>query len=98
MSRDWAVAQFTDDAGLGAPVNNTNPSWNFRSVLAVMHGGTYPLLTRPLLATPLTIALGGGGASYTRFRVSANAPATISATTFGQPIPSTVDFILVRTQ
>jgi hypothetical protein len=98
MSRDWAVAQFTDDAGLGVPAINTNPSWNFRSVLPAINQQQFPLLTRPLLGTPLNIALSGGGASYMRFRVGANAPATIGATASGQAVPSTVDFILVRTQ
>jgi hypothetical protein len=98
MSRDWAVAQFTDDAGLSVPAVNTNPSWNYRSLLPAINQGTFPLLTRALLATPLNIALSGGGASYTRFRVSANAPATITATSSGQVVPPVVDFILVRTQ
>lgn len=98
-SRDWAVAQFMDDAGLNAPVNNTHPSWNFRNILpAINPGNKFPLLTRPLVGTPLSITLAGGGASYTRFRVGANAPATIAATSFGQPVPPAVDFILVRTQ
>jgi hypothetical protein len=98
MSRDWAVAQFTDDAGLGVPATNTNPSWNNRSILPAINQGKFPLLTRPLLGTPLNIALGGGGASYLRFSVAANAPATIGATSSGQAVPAAVDFILVRTQ
>ena len=88
MSRDWAIAQFMDDAGLGAFAVNTNPSWNFRSILPAINQGRFPLLTRPLLGTPLNIALSGGGASYMRFRVGANAPATIGATSSGQAVPS----------
>ena len=98
MSRDWAVAQFTDDAGLGVPASNTNPSWNFRSVLPALNGGNFPLFTRALLTTPVNITLNGGGAAYMRFSVAANVPATVSATSSGQAVPTAVDFILVRTQ
>jgi hypothetical protein len=97
-SRDWAVAQFMDDAGLNAAANYTHPSWNFRSVLPPINSGKFPLLTRQLLDTPLDITLNGGGAAYVRFRVLANAPATIGATSSGQPVPAAVDFFLVRTQ
>jgi hypothetical protein len=96
-TRDWAVSQFTDDAGLGFAANFTSPSWNFRSVLPAITG-PYPLLTHPLLAAPVNITLNGGGAAYLRFSVGANAPAIISANTSGQAVPSAVDFILVRSQ
>jgi hypothetical protein len=98
MTRDWAVAQFTDDAGLNVAANYTHPSWNFRSVLPPINQNKFPLLTRPLLGTPVDIQLNGGGAAYLRFMVGANAPATIYATSSGQDVPASVDFILVRTQ
>jgi len=98
MTRDWAVAQFTDDAGLNVAANYTHPSWNFRSVLPPINQNKFPLLTRPLLSTPVDIQLNGGGAAYLRFMVGANAPATIYATSSGQDVPASVDFILVRTQ
>lgn len=98
MSRDWAVAQFTDDAGLNVAANFTNPSWNFRSVLPAINQGRFPLLTRPLLSAPVDITLNGGGAAYIRFQVGANLPAAITATSSGQAVQAAVDFILVRTQ
>lgn len=97
-SRDWAVAQFVDDAGLNVPTNLTNPSWNARSVLPAINKNVFPLLTHPLLGTPLDIILDGGGAAYVRFSVAANIPATIAATSSSQPVPTSVDFILVRTR
>jgi len=96
-ARDWAVAQFADDAGLGLAANFTNPSWNFRSVLPVIFP-PYPLLTHPLLSTPVTLTLYGGGAAYLRFSVAANTPAIVSGNASGQPVPSAIDFILLRTQ
>jgi hypothetical protein len=97
MSRDWAVAQFTDDAGLNVSANHTHPSWNFRSVLPAINGGNFPLRTWPLVSAPTDVTLAGGGAAYLRFRVSANEPATISAASSGQRVPAAVDFFLVRT-
>jgi hypothetical protein len=98
QSRDWAVAQFTDDASLGVAANYTHPSWNYRSLIPALNGGVSPLLTRQLLAAPVSVTLSGGGAAYLRFSVGANTPATIGATSSGQAVPSAVDFILVRTQ
>jgi hypothetical protein len=98
MSRDWAVAQFVDDAGLNSSPNYANPSFHFRSILPAINGGNFPLFTRPLLGAPVGIALNGGGAAYLRFRVAANVPATIGAASSGQPVPSAVDFVLMRTQ
>jgi len=96
-ARDWAVAQFADDAGLGLAANFTNPSWNFRSVLPVIFP-PYPLLTHSLASTPVTLTLYGGGAAYLRFSVAANTPAIVSGNASGQPVPSAIDFILLRTQ
>jgi hypothetical protein len=96
-SRDWAVAQFTDDAGLGVAANYTHPSWNFRSLIQGL-ASPYPLLTRALTTAPVSVTLNGGGAAYLRFSVAANLSATIAATSSGQAVPTAVDFILVRTQ
>lgn len=98
LSRDWAVAQFMDDAGLGAASNYTHPSWNYRSILPAINSGKFPLLTRNLLDIPLDITLNGGSAAYLRFRILANAPSAISATSSGQPVSAAIDFVLVRTQ
>jgi hypothetical protein len=98
QSRDWAVAQFLDDAGLNPLASYSHPSWNFRSLLPPINSGKFPLMTRALLDTPLDFTLNGGSASYIRFRVLANVPAGLGATSAGQPVPPAVDFLLVRTQ
>jgi Big-like domain-containing protein len=97
-TRDWAIAQFADDAGLSLPANYSHPSWNFRSVLPAINNNNFPLLTRALLSAPLNITLNGGGAAYLRFGAAAKAPATVAATSAGQPVPAGVEFILIRTQ
>jgi hypothetical protein len=96
-ARDMAVAQVTDDAGLGVAANFTNPSWNFRAVMPVIFP-PYPLLTHTLLSTPVNITLYGGGSAYLRFSVGANTPAIITANASGQAVPPAIDFILLRTQ
>ena len=98
LSRDWAVAQFLDDAGLNAAANYTNPSWNFRSILPAINNAVFPLLTHSLISTPVSVSLNGGGAAYVRFRVESSIFANVGSTSSGQPVPSSVDFILVRTQ
>ena len=97
MSRDWAVAQFMDDTGLGAASNFTNPSWNYRSLLPAINDGAWPLLTRSLTTNPVSVTLSGGGAAYLRFRVDAGVFATVAATSSGLAVPSSVDVMLVRT-
>jgi Bacterial Ig-like domain (group 2) len=98
LSRNWVVAQFLDDAGLSSVPNYSHPSWNYRSLLPPINSNKFPLMTRPLLDTPLDFTLNGGSASYIRFRVLANIAATIGATSAGQPVPASVDFFLIRTQ
>jgi hypothetical protein len=101
LTRDWAVAQFLDDGATGNGQSIfSHPSWNFRSIFpALGTNGTWPLVTRPLVSpTAVTFNLVGGGASYLRFRVAAGAPATLAATSAGQPLSANIDFILVRTQ
>jgi hypothetical protein len=97
-ARDWAVAQYADDAGFALAANLTNPSWNFRSVLPALNGGTFPLLTHPVLSSPVSVTLNGGGAAYLRFGAAASVPATIAATSAGVAVPAAVDFMLVRTR
>jgi hypothetical protein len=98
LTRDFVVAQFTDDAGLGVHGQYTHPSWNYRSILPAINEDVFPLSTRALQGAPQTIELAGGGAAYFRFRVAAGVPATVTATSQGQAVPAAVEFTLVRTQ
>lgn len=98
QTRDWAVAQYADDIGLGVAANYTNPSWNFRTLLPAINSGAFPLLTRTLATSPIDISLVGGAASYVRFQIGGGTPATLTMTSSGQPLPSAVDVIVMRTK
>lgn len=100
LTRDWAVAQFLNDASINNQAIYSYPSWNFRSIFpALGTNGSWPLATRPLVSpSAVTFSIVGGGAAYLRFRVAAGLPATISGASAGQPLPANIDFILVRTQ
>jgi uncharacterized protein YjdB len=98
MAHDWSIAQLTDDAGLSAAASFTNPSWNFRNVMPALNSGAFPLLTHPLLSSPVSVSLNGGGAAYVRFRVAANVVANVLPKSSGVAVPANVDLTLVRTQ
>ncbi len=98
--RDWAVTNYTDDAGYPVAAAYQSPSWNLRSFIPALRGSPpYPLVTRALTAaSPVTVSLvGGGGSAYLPFSVSAGA--TTRVVTAGTvALPNTLDMVLVRTR
>jgi hypothetical protein len=98
LTRDWAVAQYADDNGFSVSSNYTNPSWQFRGLTAALNNGNFPLLTRSLTGSPIDLTLVGGSASYVRFQVAGNSTGTLTLTASGQPVPSEVDVIVMRTK
>jgi hypothetical protein len=90
--RDWSTSVLTDDlAGVSAAYQQ--PSWNYRSVFAVL-GSAFPIATVAMTTGTRSVALVPGAAAYTRFAVSAGGSASVSWTT-----PSTlVQVTLVRTK
>lgn len=100
LLREWAMAQYTDDAGFAVTPAFQHPSWNFRSVLsALTEDATFPLATHVLsTGGPLTLTLAGGGAAYLRFGVASGRVGLIRATTGGAPPSSDVSLSVVRTK
>jgi hypothetical protein len=98
MAHDWSIAQITDNSGLTVNANFTNPSWNFRTLIPPLSGGSYPLLTHSLVSTPVDVSLAGGGSAYLRFRMAANTTALVTSTSSGGAVPLSVDLTIVRTQ
>ena len=101
LARDWAVAQYVDDAGLSSDPIFSHPSWNFRSVLPALssNGGTFPLATVRVLPGATGVSLAGGGAAYLRFGVDAGGDnAYVGISSQGQAPPAAVDLTLIRTR
>jgi hypothetical protein len=103
---DWAVAVYTDDAGLPLEdaARHTQPSWNFRALLPQVRINSIPLGKFPLRTISMTsgetraLSLRGGGVGYLRFGVQANQRAAVRATVRGLPAPSLLKIAVVRTR
>jgi hypothetical protein len=104
LVRDWATAQYTDDAVSPLLAAYQHPSWHYRSIMPRLVANTnppppYPLKTRTLVAgTPLSLTLKGGSAAYLRFGVAAGATGTITPTSSGAALPAAVSLTVVRTR
>jgi hypothetical protein len=96
--RDWAISLYLDDNAANVDPRFQQPSWNMRSVLT--NGGVslgYPLSTRTMNNNGnQSVLLAGNGAAFLRFAVPDGQDALLTATTGGQPIPSTVQLAVVR--
>ena len=106
LARDWAVAQYADDAGIGPNLRSsyTFPSWNYRSVYAAFtdrNGNPLPFPLR-VTAVPTTgsvqVTLVGGGATYLRFASAPAATATVRVSSAVGGPPEPVQMVLIRTR
>jgi hypothetical protein len=97
-ARDFNVALYTDDAGVGAAPQFRVPSWNFRSVYPGIPGfSSYPLATRTLTGTQ-NVSLQASGASYLRTAVGAGGLGAVQVTSGGAIPPASVSVSVVRTK
>ncbi|MEP6492745.1 MAG: hypothetical protein ABJF01_08710 [bacterium] len=98
LMRDWAISAFMDDNAPNVDPRFQEPSWNLRS--AMTNGGTslaFPLTTRLLNDNgQVSTILAGNGVSFYRFSVANGQDALITATSNGQPLPSTIQLAVVR--
>jgi hypothetical protein len=100
LVRNWATAQYTDDAVSQTTATFQHPSWDYRSViLGLVQDGTFPLKTRSLATgSTVSLTLKGGSAAYLRFGVVGGATGTIRVTSSGAAPPPAVSLMLVRTK
>lgn len=98
-TRDWAVANYVDDAVTGMPSQYTHPSWNFRTVLPLLssNSNAYPLQTQNLAATPV-VSLVDGGAVYYRLGVAAATTSTVTFTVNAAAPPPNLKLVVIRTK
>lgn len=102
--RNWAVANYLDDAGVSNTSSAyTESSWNTRSVETYVNGtnqanGTvFPLKVGSMLSAPVDLILSDGGAAYLRFGVAAGQVGGATITSSGA-LPSTFSVTVVRTK
>jgi hypothetical protein len=83
--RDWNISHYTDDLVTGAPVELTQPSWNFHDIFPGLTGTgqTYPLKVDALSSAGATGSLIGGAAAYYRFSIPAGTTANLTLTAPG---------------
>jgi hypothetical protein len=97
--RDWAVANYADDfVGSVAP-SVTHPSWNFRSTVAFVNEGNFPLGTQPLDNVSITsVGIGDGSSAYLRFGVAPGMVGGGRITARGAPLPAGFSLSVLRTK
>jgi hypothetical protein len=97
LVRDFTVAQYTDDTGIGVPTFQ-HLSWHYRDVLPAINNNNPALRVRFLVnGSSNAVTLTGGGASYVRLRVPGEI-GVIRSSAQGAPVPATVQMTLVRTK
>ena len=105
-ARDWAVANYADDVGLGGlPSQYAHRSWNFRSVLPALTSnggsqqgpGTYPLKVHSL-TEPVGLTMTNAGAAYYRLGVPSGATSTVRFAVGGAAPPANLKLVVVRTK
>jgi hypothetical protein len=83
-TRDWAIANYTDDAVPGVTPEYRHPSWNYRNVLSHSTFGGYPLPVASLISGGNSHAsVPAGSAAYFRFAVAVAGAATVRVSRFG---------------
>jgi len=103
--RDFALAMYLDDAGIGGISTFRQPSWNFRALFDGLDytgdhvADGYPLAPRDPAdgaAEALTLA-NGGGAAYVRMGVAANGSGVVTLRTVaGGTPPGSIMLAVIR--
>jgi hypothetical protein len=97
--RDWAIANYADDFIPGVSFVDTHPSWNIRSIVAVVNQGMWPLDTQQLDSTNITsVGITDGSAAYLRFGVRAGTVGGGRITARGALVPSGFALSVLRTK
>ncbi len=98
-TRDWAVANYTDDAVFRILDQYTHPSWHFRSLIPIINtpDQTYPLQTLSLTSQQ-QVSLVNGGAAYLRLGVAAGSSSTVTFSVNGGAPPASLKLVIVRTK
>ena len=97
--RDWAVANYADDFVASVAASVTHPSWEFRSTVAFVNQGNFPLGTQPLDNVSITsVNIGDGSSAYLRFGVAPGAIGGGRITARGASLPTEFSLSVLRTK
>jgi hypothetical protein len=102
-ARNWAVAHYVDDTGLGGiPAAYTHPSWNLRTLLAnpafQSNNQKYPLKVHHFTETVPTLTMTNAGAAYYRLGVAAGGTGTVTFSVNGSTPTDRLKLTIVRTK
>jgi len=87
-ARDWAVANYTDDAVPVTTAVFTHPSWKFRDLYANPAFGGFHLPV-PLLGSSASAAIKAGSAAYYKFGASPAQPTEVRIAPTGSTVAGT---------
>jgi hypothetical protein len=97
--RDWAIANYADDLIPGVPNVDTHPSWEFRSTVAAVNEGNFPLETEQIDSVSITsIAIRDGASAYLRFGVLPGSVGGGRIIARGAPVPPGFTLSILRTK
>lgn len=97
--RDWAIANYADDFIPGVPLVDTHPSWEFRSTVASVNEGNFPLGTTQIDSVRITsVAISDGSSAYLRFGVLPGAIGGGRIVARGAPVPMGFTLSILRTK
>jgi hypothetical protein len=97
--RDWAIANYADDFIPGVPPVDTHPSWEFRSTVASVNEGNFPLGTRQIDSVTITsVTISDGSSAYLRFGVLPGAIGGGRIVARGAPVPPGFTLSILRTK
>ena len=97
--RDWAVANYADDFVPAVAPVGTHPSWDFRSTVAFLNQGNFPLATQQMDSVSITsVGISDGASAYLRFGVAPGAAGGGRITSRGAAVPSGFSLSIIRTK
>ena len=97
--RDWGVANYADDFITAVASAATHPSWDFRSTIAFLNQGSFPLATQQMDSVSITsVNIGDRSSAYLRFGVKPGAVGGGRITSRGAAVPSGFSLSILRTK
>jgi hypothetical protein len=97
--RDWALANYADDFIAGVPSISSHPSWDIRSIVAAVNGGSFPLESEQIDNMSITsVAISDGASAYLRFGVLPGAVGGGRIMSRGAPVPPGFTLSILRTK